>query len=122
MKKKKIKRGDIYYCDLDPVKGSVQGGVRPVVIIQNQTGNKNSSTLIVAVITTIIKKVNQPTHLAIGERFGLPKDSMIMFEQIRTIDKCELLDFVGKINDSDVIALCNQAIKISLGLNGRYRK
>ena len=122
MKKKKIKRGDIYYCDLDPVKGSVQGGVRPVLIIQNQTGNKNSSTLVVAVITTIVKKVNLPTHLAIGERFGLPKDSMIMFEQIRTIDKCELLDFVGTINDSAVIALCNQAIKISLGLNGRYRK
>ncbi len=122
MKKKKVQRGDIYYCDLDPVKGSVQGGVRPVVIIQNQTGNKNSSTLIVAVITTIIKKVNQPTHIPIGERFGLPRNSMIMFEQIRTIDKCELLDFVGTINDSAVIGLCNQAIKVSFGLDGRYRK
>ncbi|WP_317854860.1 type II toxin-antitoxin system PemK/MazF family toxin [Chakrabartyella piscis] len=122
MKKKKVHRGDIYYCDLDPVKGSVQGGVRPVVIIQNQTGNNNSPTLIVAVITTIIKKVNQPTHLLIGERFGLPKNSMIMFEQIRTIDKCELLDFVGTISEPTVIGLCNQAIKVSLGVDGRCRK
>ena len=117
MKDKKIHRGDIYYCNLDPVKGSVQGGFRPVVVIQNQIGNDNSSTLIVAIITTIIKKTTQPTHLVIGERFGLPRNSMIMFEQLKTIDKSELLGFIGAINEPRTIRKMNQAIKISLALN-----
>lgn len=117
---RKIHRGDIYYCDLDPVKGSVQGGVRPVVVIQNQVGNTYGPTLIVAVITTTIKKVHQPTHILLGGRFGLPKNSMVMFEQIKTIDKSELLDFVGNITEHRIIQQCNRAIQISLGIDRRY--
>ncbi len=112
---RKIHRGDIYYCDLDPVKGSVQGGIRPVVVIQNQMGNIYGPTLIVAVITTTIKKLHQPTHILLGERFGLPKNSMVMFEQIKTIDKSELLDFVGTVNDHWFLSRFNRAISISLG-------
>lgn len=119
MIKNRIKRGDIYYCNLDPVKGSVQGGVRPVIVIQNQVGNDNSSTLIIAVVTTVIKKAKQPTHILIGEQFGLPKNSMVMFEQIKTIDKCELLHYIGRIDDATIIKQLNDAMKISLGLDAR---
>lgn len=116
MYRKRIKRGDIYYCDLDPVEGSVQGGIRPVIIIQNQIGNDKSSTLIVAIITTIIKKPNQPTHILLGDKFGLPTNSMVMLEQIKTIDKCELLSYVGSIDEPSIIYNLNKALKVSLDL------
>ncbi|MFI3227153.1 MAG: type II toxin-antitoxin system PemK/MazF family toxin [Clostridia bacterium] len=116
MEKKKIYRGDIYYCDLEPVKGSVQGGIRPVLVIQNQVGNDHSSTLIVAVITTNIKKPNLPTHIVIGKNFGLQDLSMVMLEQIRTIDKSELRSYVGRISEPFTIRKINDAIAISLGL------
>ena len=83
-----IKRGDIYYADLSPVIGSEQGGIRPVVIVQNDVGNKYSPTVIAAAITSKINKAKLPTHIEIdAETFGLPKDSVILAEQVRTIDK-----------------------------------
>ena len=116
MKKNKIYRGDIYYCDLDPVNGSVQGGIRPVLVIQNQIGNEYSPTLIVAVITTNMKKLNQPTHIVIGKKYGLQDPSMVMLEQIKTIDKSELRSYVGRISEPFTIQKINQALEISLGL------
>ncbi|WP_249030227.1 type II toxin-antitoxin system PemK/MazF family toxin [Tannockella kyphosi] len=116
MQKSRIYRGDIYYCDLEPVKGSVQGGVRPVLIIQNQIGNDYAPTLIVAVITTNMKKLNQPTHIVIGKNYGLEDPSMVMLEQIKTIDKSELRSYVGRISEPFTIQKINQALEISLGL------
>lgn len=116
MQKNKIYRGDIYYCDLDPVKGSVQGGKRPVLVIQNQVGNDNSPTVIVAVMTTIIKKTHQPTHVLIGKNFGLQNISMLMLEHIKTVDKCELQNYVGRVNEPNIIEKINHAIAVSLGL------
>ena len=111
-----IKRGDIFYADLAPHVGSEQGGIRPVLAIQNDIGNKYSPTVIVAAITSQIGKAKFPTHVEIhaGE-FGLTKDSVILLEQIRTIDKIRLKNKVGKLSD-EVMEKVNQAILISLGL------
>ena len=94
-----IKRGEIYYADLSPVVGSEQGGIRPVVIIQNNIGNKYSPTTIVAIITSRKTKANIPTHVWVDKDCGLPKESMIELEQIRTIDKSRLKERIGKINE-----------------------
>ena len=95
-----IKRGDIYYADLSPVIGSEQGGIRPVVIVQNDVGNKYSPTVIAAAITSKINKAKLPTHIEIdAETFGLPKDSVILAEQVRTIDKKRLRERIGHLND-----------------------
>jgi len=111
-----IRRGDIYYADLSPVIGSEQGGIRPVIIIQNDTGNKYSPTVIVAAITSQINKAKLPTHVEISsEDYGLSKDSVVLLEQIRTLDKKRLRDKIGKMTDRD-IALVNSAIKVSFGL------
>lgn len=111
-----IKRGDIFYADLAPHIGSEQGGIRPVLVIQNDIGNKYSPTVIVAAITSQIGKAKFPTHVEIraGE-FGLSRDSVILLEQIRTIDKVRLKNKVGKLSD-EVMEKVNQAILISLGL------
>nr|WP_231503435.1 type II toxin-antitoxin system PemK/MazF family toxin [Caldicellulosiruptor bescii] len=111
-----IKRGDIFYADLAPHVGSEQGGIRPVLVIQNDIGNKYSPTVIVAAITSQIGKAKFPTHVEIraGE-FGLSRDSVILLEQIRTIDKVRLKNKVGKLSD-EVMEKVNQAILISLGL------
>ena len=112
-----VKRGDIYYADLSPVIGSEQGGVRPVLIIQNDIGNKYSPTVIVAAITSQINKAKLPTHIEIsGEDYGLPKNSVVLLEQIRTIDKRRLKEKTGHADN----ALCDKigdALKISLGLD-----
>ena len=111
-----VKRGDIFYADLSPVIGSEQGGVRPVLVIQNDIGNKYSPTVIVAAITSQINKAKMPTHIEInGEEYGLTKDSVILMEQIRTIDKKRLKEKTGHIDDS-LICTINQALKISVGL------
>ncbi|MCL2321427.1 MAG: type II toxin-antitoxin system PemK/MazF family toxin [Oscillospiraceae bacterium] len=111
-----IRRGDIYYADLSPVIGSEQGGIRPVIIIQNDTGNKYSPTVIVAAITSQINKAKLPTHVEISSvDYGLSKDSVVLLEQIRTLDKKRLRDKIGKMTESDII-LVNNAIKISFGL------
>lgn len=111
-----VKRGDIYYADLSPVIGSEQGGVRPVIIIQNDIGNKYSPTVIISAITSQINKAKLPTHVEINyEEYGLNKDSVILLEQIRTIDKRRLKDKIGHISD-ELMHRVDEALLISLGL------
>ena len=111
-----IRRGDIYYADLSPVVGSEQGGTRPVLIIQNDIGNQYSPTTIVAAITSQIDKPRLPTHVALPVNSGgLEKYSVILLEQIRTIDKSRLLEKVYTL-DNDTMSKVNKAIEISLGL------
>ncbi len=111
-----VKRGDIYYADLSPVVGSEQGGVRPVLIVQNDVGNKYSPTVIAAAITSQINKAKMPTHIEIGaEHYGLNKDSVILLEQIRTIDKQRLREKIGRLSD-DLMNGVDRAIGISFGL------
>ncbi len=112
-----IRRGDIYYADLNPVIGSEQGGTRPVLIISNDTGNKYSPTVIIAAITSRVRtKAKLPTHTAIKDFEGLSKDSVILLEQIRTIDKKRLREHIGML-DSQQILTADNALLISLGLD-----
>ena len=112
-----IKRGDIYYADLSPVVGSEQGGVRPVLIIQNDVGNKYSPTVIAAAITSRMGKNKLPTHIDIyADRVGLAKDSVVLLEQVRTIDKQRLGEKMGHL-DAETMNAVDDAISISLGLN-----
>jgi len=111
-----IKRGDLYYADLSPVVGSEQGGVRPVLIIQNDIGNKFSPTVIVAAITSQLSKARIPTHIELDSiSYGLPKDSVILLEQIRTLDKRRLQEKIGELDCSKMRSVDN-AIIISLGV------
>ena len=111
-----IKRGDMYYADLSPVIGSEQGGVRPVLIIQNDVGNKYSPTVIAAAITAQTTKNRLPTHININSsEYGLVKDSVILTEQIRTIDKSRLKEKIGQI-DPLTMNLVNNALGVSFGL------
>ncbi len=111
-----IRKGDIYYADLSPVIGSEQGGVRPVLIVQNDIGNRYSPTVIIAAITSQINKAKLPTHVEIkGDEYGLSKDSVLLLEQIRTIDKKRLGEKIGRVR-KDIIEKVNDALKISLGL------
>ncbi len=110
-----IKRGEIYYADLSPVVGSEQGGIRPVLILQNDIGNRYSPTIIVAAITSKTGKAKLPTHIEVeGERFGLPKDSVILLEQLRTIDKKRLMEKLGGLN-SYAMNKVESGLKVSLG-------
>jgi len=112
----KVNRGDVFYADLNPVIGSEQGGVRPVVVIQNDIGNKYSPTIIVAAITSKIDKAKLPTHVEISaEISSLKKDSVILLEQIRTLDKKRLQRKVTSLNKKTIIKV-DKAIEISLGL------
>ena len=111
-----VKRGDIYYADLSPVVGSEQGGLRPVLIIQNDIGNRYSPTVIAAAITSRIGKTRLPTHIDIyANQVGLAKDSVILLEQIRTLDKRRLKEKMGHLDDS-MMDTVNTAIAISFGL------
>ena len=111
-----VKRGDIYYADLSPVVGSEQGGTRPVVVVQNDIGNKYSPTIIVCAITSQINKAKLPTHIEVKSgSFGLAKDSVILLEQIRTIDKRRLKETVGRCDDS-VMERIDRVLQISLGM------
>ena len=112
-----VKRGDMFYADLSPVVGSEQGGVRPVLIIQNDTGNKYSPTVIAAAITSQTGKNKLPTHIDIGLGDGsLKADSVVLAEQIRTIDKSRLKEKIGHIDDTQIMGKVNSAIGISFGL------
>ena len=112
-----VKRGDIYYADLSPVVGSEQGGTRPVLIVQNDTGNRHSPTVIAAAITSQTGKARLPTHINIaGGSVGLSKDSVILLEQIRTIDKRRLREHMGRLDDEHML-MVNDAIAVSFGLN-----
>lgn len=111
-----IKRGDIYYADLSPVIGSEQGGIRPVLILQNNIGNKYSPTVIITAITSQINKAKLPTHIEISSAdYGLNKDSVILLEQLRTIDKKRLREKIGTL-DQALMDKVNEALSISLGL------
>ena len=111
-----VRRGDIYYADLSPVVGSEQGGVRPVLIVQNDTGNRHSPTVIAAAITSQLGKAKLPTHIALAAQgSGLPKDSVILLEQIRTLDKHRLRERAGQITPEDQKRV-DQALDVSLGL------
>ena len=110
-----VKRGDLYYADLSPVIGSEQGGVRPVLIVQNDVGNRYSPTIIAAAITSQLDKAKLPTHIALpAGQSGLQKDSVVLLEQIRTLDKRRLKDKIGELPFS-VMARVNEALLISLG-------
>ena len=112
-----IRRGDIYYADLSPVIGSEQGGLRPVLIVQNDMGNKHSPTVIAAAITSKVSKTKLPTHIDImGSHVGLAKDSVILLEQIRTIDKKRLKEKMGHLDDATMVHV-NDAIHVSFGLD-----
>ena len=111
-----VKRGDIYYADLSPVVGSEQGGIRPVLIIQNDTGNRYSPTVIAAAITSQMGKAKLPTHIEVAAQCcGLPKDSVILLEQIRTLDKRRLRERMGRV-DGAVMERVDDAIAVSFGL------
>ena len=114
---KKISRGEIYVADLNPYQGSEQGGIRPVVILQNDAGNYFSSTTIVASLTSHVgKKENLPTHVFINSREDLEHDSIIMCEQIRTIDKKRLDSYIGHLSQKNIDGV-NEALSISVGLH-----
>ena len=111
-----IRRGDIYYADLRPVVGSEQGGVRPVLIIQNDVGNRHSPTVICAAITSRMNKAKLPTHIELNAaRYHMVKDSVILLEQLRTIDKTRLKDRICHL-DSDIMKKVGRALQISLDL------
>ncbi|MBQ8402863.1 MAG: type II toxin-antitoxin system PemK/MazF family toxin [Clostridia bacterium] len=111
-----VKRGDIFYADLSPVVGSEQGGLRPVLIVQNDIGNKYSPTVIAAAITSKLDKAKLPTHIDVyAEEFGLSKNSVVLLEQIRTLDKRRLREKMGHLDDV-LMQRVNNAITISFGL------
>lgn len=112
-----IKRGDMYYADLSPVVGSEQGGIRPVLIVQNDVGNKYSPTVIAVAITSQVNKSKLPTHIELNSQdYGLSKDSVILAEQIRTIDKTRLKDRIGHIDDN-LMNKVNEALGVSFGFS-----
>lgn len=117
VKKLQIKRGDIFYADLSPVIGSEQGGIRPVIIIQNDVGNRHSPTVICAAITSKMNKAKLPTHVELdASKYQLVKNSVILLEQIRTIDKQRLKDFICHV-DKRMMARIDEALLVSLELH-----
>ena len=111
-----VKRGDIFYADLSPVVGSEQGGTRPVLIVQNDTGNRYSPTVIAAAITSQTNKAKLPTHIALSAPdYGLPRDSVVLLEQIRTLDKRRLRERMGRV-DGELMERIDAAIAVSFGL------
>lgn len=118
----KVKRGDVFYAELDPVIGSEQGGVRPVLIIQNDVGNQHSPTTIVAAITGQLSKAKLPTHVDLaGRENGLAKNSVVLVEQVRTIDKTRLKEFICTL-DKQIMDQVDQALLISMGLRWQYNR
>ena len=114
-------RGDIYYADLDPTVGSEQGGVRPVLILQNNVGNRHSPTVIVAAITSRTGKPRLPTHVPVGcVVSGLYRDSVVLLEQLRTVDRTRLREFLGTLEQADMEAI-DTALEVSVGLADEYK-
>lgn len=112
-----LKRGDVYYADLRPVVGSEQGGIRPVVIVQNDVGNRHSPTIIVAAVTSKLNKAKLPTHIELSaDKYHMVKDSVILLEQLRTIDKSRLKDKICHL-DGDIMGRIDRGLKISLELH-----
>ncbi len=113
-----VKRGDIYYADLSPVVGSEQGGVRPVLVVQNDTGNRHSPTIIAAAITSQMGKSRLPTHIDLpANSCSLPKDSIVLLEQVRTLDKRRLKEHMGRLSEEQMQQV-DGAIAVSFGLDG----
>ena len=113
-----VRRGDIYFADLSPVVGSEQGGTRPVLIVQNNIGNKYSPTVIAAAITSQVNKARLPTHIELtGSSYGLTRDSVILLEQIRTIDKRRLREKMGSL-DEEAMEKVDEALAVSIGIGG----
>ena len=116
-----IKRGEIYFADLSPVVGSEQGGIRPVLIVQNDIGNRHSPTVIAAAITSQLNKARLPTHIEItGKTFGLSRNSVVLLEQIRTIDKKRLREKMGYLEGS-IMERVDEALAVSFGLSGEIK-
>ncbi|HIW15379.1 MAG TPA: type II toxin-antitoxin system PemK/MazF family toxin [Firmicutes bacterium] len=116
-----VHRGEIYYADLSPVVGSEQGGVRPVLIVQNEVGNRFSPTVIAAAITSQQEKADLPTHIRVqANHNGLQKDSIVLLEQIRTLDKRRLRERMGRLSEHDMSQV-DEAISVSFGLHNRRR-
>ena len=114
-----VKRGDIFYADLSPVVGSEQGGVRPVLIVQNDVGNRYSPTVIAAAITSQKDKTKLPTHIELSSQScGLSRDSIVLLEQIRTIDKRRLKEHMGRLDENSMNRI-NHALEVSFGLNAQ---
>lgn len=112
-----IKRGDIFYADLSPVIGSEQGGIRPVLIVQNDVGNKHSPTVIAAAITSRKFKTSLPTHISVhADECGLAKDSIVLLEQVRTLDKTRLRERMGSLDEAEMSKI-NHALSVSFGLS-----
>lgn len=115
-----VQRGEVYFADLSPVVGSEQGGIRPVLILQNDIGNRFSPTVIVAAITAQIQKAKLPTHVEINaKKYGFDRNSVILLEQIRTLDKQRLTDKITML-DTDMMHQVDEALQISLGLKDMY--
>ena len=113
-----VKRGDIYFADLSPVVGSEQGGMRPVLIVQNDTGNRHSPTVIAAAITSRLDKARLPTHITLPlGSVGLNRESVVLLEQIRTLDKTRLRERMGRLDENTMSAV-DAALAVSFGLNG----
>lgn len=117
---KQVRKGEIYYAELSGTVGSEQDGIRPVLIIQNDVGNRNSPTTIIAPLTTKLGKAVLPTHIALDTVCGLSEKSIVLFEQIRTIDKCRLRGYVGAV-DIKMVKQVDECIKISFGIGGDTR-
>ena len=118
MEHKEVKRGEVFYADLSPVVGSEQGGVRPVLIVQNDVGNRFSPTVIAAAITSQKDKARLPTHIQLQSTgSGLARDSIVLLEQIRTLDKRRLKEHMGRLDDQSMSRV-DQALEISFGLSG----
>lgn len=117
----RVRRGDVYYADLNPTVGSEQGGVRPVLVLQNNVGNRHSPTVIVAAITSRTGKPRLPTHVPVGGAVsGLRKDSVVLMEQVRTIDRSRLREYVGRLELPEMGAADN-ALEVSFGLTPEYK-
>lgn len=116
MKNKEICRGDLYYYDFGNCTGSVQNGERPVLVVQADDYNHNAPTIIVAVVTSVMKKRYLPSHIELGENFGLKKPSMILLEQVQTVKKDELKEYIGTVDDYQIIRQINTTLKKTFGL------
>lgn len=116
MQRKEIKRGDLFYYDFGTREGSIQSGVRPVLVVQADDYNRNAPTIIVACLTAVIKKRYLPSHIILGEDFGLKKPSMVLLEQIQTVNKEHLTDYIGSVDDEHLWRQINAALKKTLGL------
>lgn len=108
---KVIKRGNLFYYDFGKCEGPIQSGVRPVMVVQANNYNRNAPTIIVAALTSVIKKKYLPSHIVIGEQFGLKKPSMVLLEQMRTVNKKELTEYIGTVTDEKLLRVINSSIK-----------